>query len=123
MNAPSWLLLIWSGLAAACAAAVPATLVGGVPRGTWSLAPRPRSRSHGALWSIAAGGIGYPIAYGILFEVLGRSDVIVGLVAGFVHALLAMALARPRSEPRAAARAAIAHLTYGIAIAVLYVTP
>ena len=123
MSAPSLLLLIWFGLAAACAAAVPATMVGGVPRGTWSLAPRPHSRRQGAAWSLIAGGIAYPAIYGIIFEVMGRSDVGLGLVAGGLHALAAFGAARPRSEPRAAARAAAAHLTYGVIIAFLYVTP
>lgn len=123
MNAPSWLLLIWCGLAAACAAAVPATVVGGVPRGTWSLAPLPRSRSHGAMWSLLAGGFVYPALYGLLFEALGRSDILLGVAAGAVHALIVFLAAAPRRAPRAAARAAIAHLTYGSMIAFLYVTP
>jgi hypothetical protein len=123
MTAPSWLLLIWSGLAAACAAAVPATLVGGVPRATWSLAPCPRSRSHGAAWSLIGGGIVYPLLYGIIFELLGRADVPLGLVVGTAHALLIFVAARQRCTMRGALRAATAHLVYGVMIAFLYVTP
>jgi hypothetical protein len=123
LTAPAWLMLIWCGLAAACAAAVPATIVGGVPRGTWSLAPRPRSRLHGAAWSLLAGGVVYPILYGVLFETLNRSDLRIGLVAGAIHGLIAFLLARPRTTFRAAARAGTAHLVYGAMIAFLYVTP
>lgn len=123
MIAPAWLLLLWSGLAAASVAALAASLIGGVPVASWSLAPVPRSRSHGAAWSIVAGMLAYPIAYGTAFELLHRADFRIGFILGAVHGAVMFAIARRTGRRRVAVRAALAHIVYGTVIAFLYVTP
>lgn len=123
MIVPAWLLLIWSGLAAASAAAMVAPAIGGVPVASWSLAPAPRSRFHGALWSLTAGAVVYPVLYGFLFELLHRADLTTGLILGALHAAVMFALARRDGTTRSALRTAVAHLVYGAVIAFLYVTP
>lgn len=123
MIMPAWLLLIWSGLVAACVAAALAPLIGGVSVASWSLAPVPRSRSHGAAWSIAAGMFTYPLIYGIVFELIQRADLRTGLILGGLHGAVMFVVARRRGTSRAALRAAAAHLVYGIVMAFLYVTP
>lgn len=123
MILPAWLLLIWSGVAAATAVAFLAPAIGGVPVASWSLAPVPRSRAHGAAWSFGAGVIAYPLLYGIAFELLQRADIRTGLILGALHGALMFAVARQRGTVRAAVRAASAHLIYGAVIAFLYITP
>lgn len=123
MIMPAWLLLLWSGLAAAGAAALVAYAIGGVRRASWSLAPTPRSRSHGAAWSLLGGMVVYPLLYGVTFELLQRADVITGLILGTIHAAVIFAVARRRGTIRAALRAAFAHIAYGAVIAFLYITP
>ena len=123
MIMPAWLLLIWSGLAAASAAALVAPALGGVPVAAWSLAPLPRSRAHGIAWSIAAGMFAYPLLYGIAFELLHRADIRIGLLLGAVHGAIMFLAARRASTTRAALRAASAHLVYAAVLAFLYVTP
>lgn len=123
MIMPAWLLLVWSGLVAACVAALVAPAIGGVPVASWSLAPVPRSRSHGAVWSLAAGMFAYPLIYGIAFELAHRADLRTGLILGTIHGALMFAVARRRASSRAALRAAAAHLVYGVVIAFLYITP
>ncbi|MBR9989625.1 MAG: hypothetical protein KFH98_07720 [Gemmatimonadetes bacterium] len=123
MIMPAWLLLFWSGLAAASAAALIASAVGGVTVAAWSLAPAPRSRSHGAAWFLLAGVLGYPVAYGIAFELLNRADITTGLMLGAMHGILMFAVARRAGSTRAAFRAALAHLVYGAVMAFLYITP
>lgn len=123
MIMPAWLLLIWSGLGAATAAAILAPAIGGVPVASWSLAPLPRSRAHGAAWSFTAGVIAYPLIYGFAFELLHRADLRTGVILGALHGGLMFALARRRGTVRAALRAASAHLIYGAVIAFLYITP
>ena len=124
MIMPAWLLLLWSGLAAACAAALVAPAIGGVPVASWSLAPLPRSRTHGALWSFAAGLLIYPVLYGTIFELLHRADLRTGLMLGAVHgAAMFVLVRRRRGSGRAGVRTATAHLVYGAVLAFLYVTP
>jgi hypothetical protein len=123
MIMPAWLLLLWSGLAAASAAAVIAPAIGGVSVASWSLAPTPRSRAHGAAWTVAAGMIAYPIIYGVAFEILHRSDMRIGILLGGVHGAIMFVVARRRGTTRAALRAAAAHLAYGTVMAFLYITP
>lgn len=123
MIAPAWLLLIWSGLAAASAAAVVAPAVGGVPVASWSLAPAPRSRLHGALWSVTAGILVYPLLYGLAFELLRRADLPAGLALGAIHGAAMFAMARSQGSTRAALRTGVAHLIYGAVLAFLYITP
>lgn len=123
MSAPSWLLLVWVGAAATCAAAITGTLLGGRTRTTWALAPTPRSASHALGVTILAGMVAYPIVYGIIFEAMQRSDVAAGLVLGAVHGVLAFAVSGPRARPWTALRVAAMHVVYGAACAFFYVTP
>jgi hypothetical protein len=123
MIVPAWLLLIWSGLAAASAAAIAAPAIGGVQVAAWSLAPAPRSRLHGAVWSLAAGAFAYPLIYGAAFELLHRADITAGLILGAIHGAIMFAVARPKGTPRSALRAAFAHLVYGAVMGFLYITP
>jgi hypothetical protein len=123
MIMPAWLLLLWSGLAAAIAAAFVAFSIGGVSVASWSLAPRPRSRSHGAVWFLAAGLFVYPLGYGIAFELLHRADLRIGVLLGALHGAFMFAVTRRRGTTRAALRAAAAHLAYGAVMAFLYITP
>lgn len=122
MFAPSPLLLLWCGLAATIAAGIAGAIVAHQPLG-WSLAHRPRSRSHAVTWSLGAGLIAYPLAYGVLFELLHRADVGLGMILGALHGIVMFLLATPRSNRRGALRTAIMHLVYGAVIALLYVTP
>jgi hypothetical protein len=123
MPAPSWLILVWSGCAATCAAAVAGSLFGGRTPRSWSLQPRPRSGTGTLAATIAAGVLIYPLIYGVIFEVLGRADVPVGAVMGGIHAVLAILAARATSRPMDMFRLAVMHLTYATFLALLYVTP
>ncbi|HEX6134628.1 MAG TPA: hypothetical protein VFZ24_11725 [Longimicrobiales bacterium] len=123
MTTPAWLLLIWSGLGAACAAAAIGASIGGVASGSWSLAPLPRSRTHGAAWSLLAGMFIYPIVYGLAFELFQRADVRAGFILGLLHAVAVFSFIRPRAPLHPAVRAAAAHLAYGTVLGFLYVTP
>jgi hypothetical protein len=123
MPAPSWALLIWSGFAATFAAAVVGNAVGGgVPR-AWSLAPRAQNRVDALRWSFVAGMIGFPILYSMTFELVGRADLRVGILAGLIHAPLAFLAAHPRENRAAAIRAAGMHFVYVVVFAFLYITP
>jgi len=123
MITPAWLLLIWSGLAAACFAAVAGVLVGGEAAARWSLAPVPHSRRHGALWSLGAGVLIYPVIYGVAFELMQRADLLTGGVLGLLHAIVIFIIVRRNGSTHQAIRAAVVHLMYGIALGFLYVTP
>jgi hypothetical protein len=123
MPVPSWFLLLWSGLAATCAAALAGSLIGGSAARPWTLLPGDRTRSAALLSTLAAGFVAYPVLYGFLFEVVGRSGVGTGLVTGAVHALIMFLAAGPRSDTRSALRVAAMHLCYGGVLAFLYVTP
>lgn len=123
MPAPSWLLLVWSGLAATCAAAVLGSLFGGRSVAPWALVPRTRSRAAAALATLVAGVVVYPMLYGLVFEVLGRSSAGTGLALGGIHGVAAFLAGSPRTTPRPAVRSAFMHLLYGVVIAFLYVTP
>jgi hypothetical protein len=123
MPSPSWLLLFWSGCAATCAAAAAGSIVGGRGARTWSLEPRRHSAVISLAATIAAGALIYPVIYGVVFETISRADVPAGAVMGSVHALLAVIAAHAAGAPRAMPRMAVMHLTYGIVLALLYVTP
>ena len=123
MIMPAWLLLIWCGCAATCAAAVTARAVGGASTATWSLAPLPRSRTHGLAWSIGAGVFAYPVLYGVLFELMHRADLRAGLVLGIVHGAVMFAFVRQRDSTRSAFRPAVSVVVYAVVLAFLYVTP
>lgn len=123
MMMPAWLLLVWCGLGAATAAGIVATIIGGIPSASWSLAARPRSRFHGFLWSIGLGMLVYPLVYGLIFEALHRADLRIGLLLGAAHGLILFVTSRRRMPVRPALRAAVARLVYGAVIAFLYITP
>ena len=122
MITPAWLLLFWSGLAAAGCAAVIGRVVGGTPA-AWGLAPLPHSRLHAAAWSLLAGSLLYPLLYGILFELLHRADFRIGAAAGALHGIIMFLIVRRTASTHAALRAAATHLAYGVALALFYVTP
>jgi hypothetical protein len=123
MALPSWILLLWCGLAATCAAALLGTLLGGSAPASWALVPRARSVTLSVLSTIVAGVLLYPVFYGIAFEALARSSAGTGFALGSAHAVLVLALRWRSAGPRAAARNAAMHLLYGGVIAFLYVTP
>lgn len=123
MNVPAWLLLFWCGLAATCVAALAGSVVGGVPVARWSLAAAPRSRLHGATATLLAGALLYPLAYGLIFELLHRADYKLGLLLGLIHGMMAFLLARRGTATRNSFRVAIAHAAYGLVLGFLYVTP
>jgi hypothetical protein len=123
MPTPSWLLLVWSGFAATCAAATAGSLLGGRAPRAWALVPRPPSASASLAASLLAGAVLYPIFYGLAFEITSRADVLTGLAMGTVHGSLAFALSRPAAAHRPALRLAAMHVVYGATIAFLYVTP
>jgi hypothetical protein len=124
---PSWLLLIWSGLAATLAASVvgagPGILIGTrIPR-------RHRLRRHlgRLLLGAALGVIVYPVLYGVAFEWMVRADLVIGAMLGAAHGALAI-LARAVRPPthRGApgpGRLLAGHLVYGALLGWLYVVP
>jgi hypothetical protein len=122
MNMPAWLLLLWSGAAATCAAAVAGAVLGS-RRGGWLLLPAVRPHRRAAVLSLAAGILAYPVAYGVVFEATSRDDVVTGLILGTVHGIVVLLASRPRADVRLALRAAGMHVIYGAVIALLYVTP
>jgi uncharacterized membrane protein YeaQ/YmgE (transglycosylase-associated protein family) len=123
MPAPSWFLLVWSGSAATCVAALAGALVGGSAPATWSLLPRHRSNVRSLAATALAGAVIYPLIYGIVFETLGRADATLGLIMGAGHATVAAAFADPLRTPRVALRVAFMHFLYAVGLAFLYVTP
>jgi hypothetical protein len=122
MPSPSWILLSWSGFAATLAAALVGVAVGaGAPR-AWSLAPRAPTTSSALRATVVTGLVAYPLLYGLVFELLGRADLLIGLMAGSLHAIIAFFLARPRAHPATAMRSAAAHLVYVTVLAFVYIT-
>jgi hypothetical protein len=120
---PSWPLLLWCGTAATCAAATIGALIGGRRPAPWSLAPRPRSPSHGLAVTLLAGMFLLPLVYGLAFEVLQQATIVTGLGVGAAHAAGSVLAARPRDEPRQAFSSAVVALVYGAAIGFFYITP
>ena len=122
MPAPSWILLAWSGFAATLAAALFGVAVGaGAPR-AWSLLPHAPDTASALRASAVTGLLVYPLVYGLVFEMMGRSDLLVGIVAGSLHALIAFFLARSRGDTTTALRSAATHLVYVATLAYLYIT-
>lgn len=122
MSAPSPLLLLWCGLAATLAAAIAGVIVGRTSY-SWSLAPRAETPATAWAWSLAGGLLAYPLAYGVIFEVMHRADIRIGVVIGAVHGIAMFLAAGPRIDTRNAIRAAVSHVAYAATIAFLYVTP
>jgi len=123
VNLPSWPLLFWCGAAATSAAAVVGAFIGGRDVAAWSLLPRSRSRSQALAATLLGGVLLLPLLYGLLFELVARSTLGTGALAGLVHAGGAFVAAGPRGELRPAVSAAVVSLVYGCFIALLYVTP
>jgi hypothetical protein len=123
MPSPSWILLAWVGLAATCIAAITGTMFGGGAAQAWSLSPRARSAGHGLGVSVGLGLLLYPPAYGIAFELVGRADVLFGVIVGSGHGLIAFVIAAPRHALGVALRTLLMHVAYGATMAFLYVTP
>jgi hypothetical protein len=123
MPTPSWVLFTWSGFAATFVAAVFGNAIGGGAPRAWSLAPRALTRGHALRWSFLAGMLGFPIFYSFLFELIGRADLRVGVIAGLIHAPVAFLAANPRADRARALRAAGIHFVYVLVFAFLYITP
>jgi hypothetical protein len=122
MYVPAWLLLLWSGAGASCAAAITGSLLG-ARKGGLVLLPRARSDARAIVLSLTAGIIVYPLIYGLAFEATGRADVVTGLLLGLVHGVIVLAAYARNAQVRPALRAAVVHAVYGAMIAFLYVTP
>jgi hypothetical protein len=122
MHTPGWLLLVWSGAAATCAAAV-AGAIFSARRRAWLLLPGRTAGAADVLASLAAGALAYPVLYGVAFELIGRADLPVGLALGLLHGVVMVLATGPRSRTGLAFRNGAMHLVYGATIAFLYVTP
>jgi hypothetical protein len=123
---PSWLLLLWAGVAATLAAGLagagPGVLIGAHMRtrgfrrhlGRFSLA-------------IALGTLVYPLLYGLVFETTARADLALGAGLGAAHGLLALiwTAIRPIRSSHSPARLQLllGHLIYGATLGLLYVVP
>lgn len=124
---PSWLLLLWTGLAATLVASV-AGAGPGILIGT-RLSRRNRVRRHfGRLMlAVLLGVVLYPLLYGAVFEALGRADLTLGAALGGAHGALAVLwrVLRPptgRDLP-GPLRLLIGHALYGVVLGVLYIVP
>jgi hypothetical protein len=123
MTLPSWLLLIWSGAAATCAAAMTGTVIGAARKGTWSLAPRESTRLHNLAWTFGAGCVLYPFIYGLLLALLHTHSATAGLLLGALHAGIVVAVNSPNRNSARVVSLAAMHIVYGVLIAFLYVAP
>lgn len=123
MPVPSWPLLLWSGLAATCAAALFGSAIGGRAHAPWALAGWNAPTGGAAGMTLLAGLLLYPALYGVALELVGQSSAAVGLALGAVHGLAALAVAAARGQARHALRHALMHVVYGATLAFLYVTP
>lgn len=116
MSAPAWALLLWSGAAAATAAGVLDALLGGrLPPG-WM-----RRLATVVLWLVLL-----PALYGVVFELLGRSSLLVGGALGGLHAAVVTALRRrhPRWGPDDAPwRRGLVRVAFGLVLGFLYLVP
>lgn len=122
MAAPSMLILFWCGLAATVTAAIVGALLGPRTPTAWALLPDLSGwKAFGT--SMLVGTAVYPLLYGLVFEVFHRADIGIGVLLGIAHASTTLVIGRPRQRPRLALRIAAMHLTYGLTLALLYVTP
>jgi hypothetical protein len=122
MYMPAWLLLLWSGAGATCAAAIAGSLLG-ARSGAPLLMPGTGSGARAVGVSLAAGLVAYPLAYGLLFEATGRADVLAGLALGSAHGVIVLVARGRKGQMRSALRSATVHVIYGATLAFLYVTP
>jgi hypothetical protein len=123
----SWPLLVWTGLAATLLASI-AGAGPGILIGT-RLSRKHRVRRHFGRFMLAVvlGVVVYPAAYGAVFEVLSRADLMMGLALGGAHGAIAVLwrVLRPptgRDTP-APLRLLAGHLLYGAALGIFYIVP
>ena len=139
--APSWLLLLWCGLAAALVSELVAAVLrpprlvrrrGEAVSPTLQAGPREN-------WLIAVllSAVFFTPVYGVLFEMTHRADAGLGAIIGAAHGVLAgsialLAAARSRSTRAATPlralawfrlRRLISHVTFGSLLGFLYAVP
>jgi hypothetical protein len=119
----SWLLLIWTGLAATIfAAAVVAPLAARETRGSL-LFMRPASVTDLLLLAVL-GIIVYPAVYGTILDALHSASILTGAALGLAHALVLLLTARVQRIGSTAVRTLfLTHVAYGAVLGFLYVTP
>jgi hypothetical protein len=121
---PSWLLMLWTGLAALlAAAAIIAPLAGSTaPRGAL-LFFRPAGFVD-FLLLLLLGLVLYPLVYGTIFDLLHVATILSGAGVGAAHAAVLL-LVQPLTHRRidAPAVTVLTCLVYGIVMGFLYVTP
>jgi hypothetical protein len=118
LNAPTWPILLWSGLVASVVASF--ILPRRVPRraGARSL-PR---------WPVALilGVLLFAPLYGVGFEMLGRANLGTGIMFGAAHGLFSLALAIPRRRQAGALhllRLMAGRVLFGTLLGFLYPVP
>lgn len=118
VRAPAWPILLWCGLAASLAAAL--VLPPARQRGA------PATPANWPLTLVLGIGVFAPL-YGLVFEIIGRADLLAGIGFGTAHGLLALAFATrsrgslPRARP--GIRTVLAWLAYGATLGYLYPVP
>ena len=119
----SWLLLIWTGLAATIfAAAVVAPLAARGERGAL-LFMRPASIADACLLA-ALGVIVYPAIYGTILDAMHSASILTGAALGLAHAIVLTLSPRSSRRVNATVRAIVlTHVAYGAVLGFLYVTP
>lgn len=115
---PAWLLLAWSGLAAALVSACVRALLA---------FPREGSAFRRLVGATVLGLFVLPVVYGFAFEAIGRADLMTGALLGLLHGLIEAAVlfrsATPANRRRAIAQGLLGGLSYGVAIGFLYLVP
>ena len=121
---PSWLLLVWTGLAATLAiAAIFAPLFGSRgPRGSVYFF-RPRAFPDFLLLALL-GILVYPLVYGFIFDSIHVASAFSGAVTGALHgvALVAISAIR-RRRPEMPGITLLLYVAYGAVLGFFYVTP
>jgi hypothetical protein len=121
---PSWLLLLWTGLAALLAAALIVAPLAGprAPRGAIYFF-RPEGFAQ-YLLLVFLGLVLYPLLYGLAFDLTHTASVLSGAAAGLAHAagLLAIRAAR-RARIQMPLLTLLLYVVYGAVLGFLYVTP
>lgn len=119
----SWLLLIWTGLAATIfAAAVIAPLAARGVSGS-VLFMRPASIADTALLALL-GIVVYPAIYGTILDTLHSASILTGAAIGVAHAIvLVFALGINRRGNATIRAILLTHVAYGAVLGFLYVTP
>lgn len=122
--APSWLLLVWTGLAALLAAAlIVAPLAGsGGPRSALYFF-RPQDAGGYILMGVL-GLLVYPVLYGLAFDLTHTASVLSGAAAGIVNAAILIAVrAVQRGRIEKPLLTLLLYVVYGAVLGFLYVTP